>query len=75
MPINFIAQLLISAALYLLSAVLAPKPKAPAPEAVKDFEGPQSESGIPIPVVFGEVEIQSPNTIFQGEKAVETYKL
>lgn len=63
---------LVSVALNLL---LAPKPKAPKPEAAKDLEDPTAEAGRPIPVVFGTVTVKGLNLLWYGEKSSQTSKV
>lgn len=63
---------LVSVALNLL---LAPKPKAPKPEAAKDLEDPTAEAGRPIPVVFGTVTVKGLNLLWYGEKSSKTSKV
>lgn len=72
---NWIIQLIIFVVSLLLSAVFASKVKTPKPEAAQDMENPTAESGRPIPVVFGEVTIKSPNVLWYGDKEVRTYKV
>lgn len=63
---------LVSVALNLL---LAPKPKAPKPDAAKDLEDPTAEAGRPIPVVFGTVTVKGLNLLWFGEKSLKTSKV
>lgn len=57
-----------------LSLLLAPKVKAPKPEAAKDLEDPTAEAGRPIPVVFGTITVKGLNLLWYGEKSQNTYK-
>lgn len=68
MPIPFLVQLVIGIALSYVAYLLAPKPKAPKPPAVKDLENPTAEAGRPIPVVFGSVTISSLNNLGYWDK-------
>jgi len=61
-------QLLIGIGLAILGYILAPKPKMPKPDAVKDMEDPTAEAGRPMPVVFGTVTVKGLNIIWFGEK-------
>lgn len=63
---------LVSVALNLL---LAPKPKAPKPDAAKDLDDPTAEAGRPIPVVFGTVTVKGLNLLWFGEKSLKTSKV
>ena len=58
-----------------LNLLLAPKPKAPKPEAAKDLEDPTAEAGRPIPVVFGTVTVKGLNLLWFGEKSLRTSKV
>ena len=50
-----------------LSALLAPKPKAPKPAALDEFDVPTAENGRPVPVIFGTAWVKSANTIWYGD--------
>ncbi len=63
-----LTQILISIALSIIAAALAPKP----PDAeVQEADIPKSEEGAPIPVVFGTVRIKSSNTVWWGDPRTE----
>lgn len=64
----FLVQLLIGVALQVIGYLLLPKPKSTRSEEVADMENPTAEGGRPIPVVFGEHEVEGVNIIFFGEK-------
>lgn len=63
---------LVSVALNLL---LAPKPKAPKPEAASDLDDPTAEAGRPIPVVFGTITVKGLNVLWYGDKSFTTKKI
>jgi hypothetical protein len=67
----YIAILVISA---FVSAALAPKPPAPKPASLSDFDVPTAEQGRPIPVVFGTVTITGPNVIWYGNLRTQAIK-
>lgn len=50
-----------------IAAALAPKPPAPKPAALEDFDVPVAEEGRPIPVVFGTVTITGANVLWYGD--------
>lgn len=58
----------------LISYALAPKPPKPKPAALEDFSVPTAEEGREIPVVFGEVWLQSPNVLWYGDLRSEPIK-
>ena len=63
-----IINLLISLGLMILGYLIMPKPKAQKPAAVTEMDGPTSEAGRPIPVIFGDITIKSPNYLWWGDK-------
>ena len=64
---SFLVQLAIAIVLALISYALTPKPKAPKDSSIGDLEAPTADAGRPIPVVFGEVTIKSPNCLWYGD--------
>lgn len=58
-----------------LTYLLAPKVKAPKPDAAKDLEDPTAEAGRPIPVVFGTMTVKGLNVLWYGDKGQKTYKV
>ena len=58
-----------------LNLLLAPKPKAPKPDAAKDLDNPVAEAGMPIPVVFGTITIKGLNSLWYGDKSLRTSKV
>lgn len=62
-------------ALAAINYLLAPKIKAPKPEAVADLEDPTAEAGRPVPVPFGTITIKGLNLLWYGEKSSRTYKV
>ncbi|HWH75544.1 MAG TPA: hypothetical protein VNV16_14900 [Methylibium sp.] len=50
-----------------VASALAPKPPAPKPASLQDFDVPTAEEGRPIPVAFGTVTVTGPNVIWYGE--------
>lgn len=49
-----------------VASALAPKPPAPKPASLQDFDVPTAEQGRPIPVAFGTVTVTGPNVIWYG---------
>lgn len=60
---NFLVQLAIAIVLAVISYALMPKPKPPKQDAASDLEAPTADAGRPIPVIFGDVTIKSPNCL------------
>lgn len=54
-------------AIQAIGYMLTGKPRPPKPAEVEEIEGPTSEEGQPIPVIFGEVWIEAPNCIWSGD--------
>lgn len=71
----WIVSLLIGIALSVVSYLIAPKPKAPKPEAAKDLEDPTAEAGRPVPVAFGSIMVKGGNVLWFGEKKIKTYQV
>lgn len=61
-------QILIGLGMMILGYIIMPKPKATKPDEVTEMEAPTAEAGRPIPVLFGEVNIKSPNFLWWGDK-------
>ena len=71
---SFFVGLIISLAISIAVALLAPKPKVPK-QSPQKFGGPTASAGRPIPVIWGEVTIKSPNCIGAGTPSHETFKV
>lgn len=71
----FVIQIAIAVILSIVSYLLAPRAKAPQPDATKDFEAPTAEAGRPIPVVFGTKTVKSPNVLWYGDKRIVKHKV
>jgi len=67
MAINFIWQVVIWIATTLISYALRPKPPGAQPAGLEDFTVPTADEGRPIPVVFGDVLVKSPNCVWYGD--------
>lgn len=68
----FLLSIAVSITLALIAYALAPKPKNSTPDMAQDLEMPTAEAGRPVPVVFGEGTIKSPNTLWYGHPATRT---
>lgn len=60
-------NIIIGLAFMVLGYLLMPKPKVVRPETT-EMEGPTSEAGRAIPVLFGDKIIKDPNYLWWGEK-------
>jgi hypothetical protein len=65
---EYLVVLIIAA---LVSYALRPKPTAPKPASLADFDIPVAEEGKEIPVVFGTVDIKDSNVLWYGDLQVE----
>lgn len=74
MAFNFVVQLVIFVVSSLISYALAPKPTAPKPAALEDFDVPTAEEGRPIPVAFGTVWIRGANVLWYGDLSTSPIK-
>jgi hypothetical protein len=73
--LGWFIELLIVVALDVVAYLISPKPKAPKNAAMQDAQEPTAEAGRELPVPFGTVTIQSPNTLWFGEKAARQYQV
>lgn len=58
--------LIIAIALDVIAYLIAPKPK-PQTATVQAITAPIVDAGVPIPVVFGSITVQSPNILWYGD--------
>jgi len=63
-----IVNLLVGLVLMIAGYLLQPKPKPNKPAEVTEMEGPTAEAGKPIPVIFGDIWVKSPNYLWWGDK-------
>lgn len=75
MVADWVIMLAISLAINVASYILAPKPKGARPDSVQELEEPTAEAGRPIPVLFGTVELKSPNVLWFGDKSTRRYEI
>ena len=67
--------LLIGLVLNIVAYALAPKPKAPKPEAASDLNSPTAAAGRPLPVVFGSITVKGLNFLWYGDKSKREYEV
>lgn len=65
---GFFLGLIVGLALMIIGYLIMPKPKANKPEQMSEMDAPTAEAGRPIPVMFGEMLIKSPNFLWWGDK-------
>ena len=68
------AALVILVITLIISIVMKPKPTVPKPASLSEIEVPIAEIGTPIPVVFGDVLVQSPNVVWYGDLSYSPVK-
>ena len=64
---DFFTYLIVLVVTNVIAYALAPKPPAPKPAALEDFDVPVAEEGRPIPVVFGTVTVTGANVLWYGD--------
>lgn len=67
----------VSLVINVVAYALMPKPDKPGSGGMKpqDLDEPIAEAGKPVPVVFGEITVKSPNVLFYGDVDKETHKV
>lgn len=73
--VPLLLQLALGVAVQVIGYMLAPSSATAQPDEVTDMDDPTAESGRPIPVLFGEMEITGVNIIWFGEKETTTRKV
>lgn len=72
----FLIQVVVAITLAVISYALMPKTRAQSQsQTATEMENPVATAGAPISVVFGEVLIKSPNILWYGDKAMETFEI
>jgi hypothetical protein len=74
MAFPILGALAIAIAVMVVGHLLMPKPKMQRSESTRDMDDPTAEAGRPIPVVFGEITLKSPNVLWFGDKDINTYR-
>jgi hypothetical protein len=75
MVADWIITVIIALTINVVSALLAPRPKQPAPEAVQELEAPTAEAGRVIQKVFGRKIIKDPNIVWYGDISTNRYRV
>lgn len=71
----FIVQFIIAIVLAVVAYLLAPQPKAAKNENTRDLDAPTADAGRPVPVVFGELTVKSPNCLGYWDISKEVVKV
>ena len=72
---SFAIQIAIAVVIALVAYALMPKPKSRTADMARDLEMPTAEAGRPVPVVFGNGTLKSPNTLWYGEPNTVTVEI
>lgn len=70
----FLVQLVVGIGLQMVGYLIMGKPKQSRPDAAAEMEGPQVATGMPMPVVFGEVTVDVA-ILWYGDKTTRTYEV
>ncbi|MDW7746592.1 hypothetical protein [Halomonas sp.] len=71
----FLLAIAIAIILTVIAYALMPKPKANKSDMSRDLETPTSDAGRPVPVVFGDITIKSPNCLWYGETKTSQHEI
>lgn len=71
----FLIAIVVAIVLAVVAYMLMPKPKTNTPDMARDLEAPTSEAGRPVPVVFGDITIKSPNCLWYGQVQTTTHEI
>lgn len=71
----WLIPILIIAALSVVAAVIAPRPKTDKPPAVTDLTYPTADPNKPMSMIFGTITSQSPNILWYGDKSTKQYEI
>ena len=72
---SFAIQLAVAVVIALIAYALRPKPKSRTADMARDLEMPTAEAGRPVPVVFGNGTLKSPNTLSYSNSSMETIEV
>lgn len=74
MSLGFIAAIIIAAIVNVAAQLLMPRPRQGRPDSMTEaMENPTADAGKPVPVIFGDFEVRSPNVIGFYDKKMDTY--
>lgn len=72
---TFLVQLVVAIVVAVAAYLLSPRPKDSGSDSTRELEAPTADAGRPIPVVFGELVVKSPNCLWYGDISHETHKV
>ncbi len=72
---GFWVALAVALVVQVIAYLLMPKPKNTTNRQSQDLREPTAEAGMPIPVAFGEIRIQSPNVLYYGDISKNEYEV
>lgn len=70
----WVIAIIVSTLLNIAAYIISPKPKAGTAEDRPQWELPTCEQR-PMPVIFGDVLLRSPNCLWFGDKFIRVYKI
>lgn len=73
--VQLIIQIVIAIVVAVVAYLMAPKPKNSQPDNTRDLDAPTADAGRPIPVVFGELTVKSPNCLWYGDISKQTVRV
>jgi len=74
-PLSLFIQVAIGLAIGVVGYLLMPQPKRAKPPQAQDLQAPTFEAGRPMPVIFGTMDLRSPNGLWYGELNTNTYEV
>ncbi|MGM0913767.1 MAG: hypothetical protein ACQEXC_00415 [Pseudomonadota bacterium] len=72
---GFLAAIAIAIILVMIAYALMPQPNTQKPDTARDLEMPTSDAGRPVPVVFGDITIKSPNCLWYGQAKTTQHEI
>lgn len=72
---HFLVAIVVAVVLAIVAYALMPKPQTQKPDNARDLEMPTSDAGRPVPVVFGDITIKSPNCLWYGQAKTTQHEI
>ncbi len=72
---GFWISLAVALVINVIAYLLMPKPRTNSNPQSQDLREPTAEAGKPVPVLFGEMTIQSPNVLYYGDISKRQYEV